>query len=114
MDKYDELIKDNLITYKDFDEFEKYTNFNKEDFDIEIGCGSFFDVTPSKGYSLKDVLVEYVKDDCFLDVVKMLNEDNPDDKIDMNNNFELVEFMIGEYEKLFKIESTGKYYLDME
>ena len=42
MDKYDELIKDNLITYKDFDEFEKYTNFNKEDFDIEIGCGSFF------------------------------------------------------------------------
>ena len=44
----------------------------------------------------------------------MLNEDNPDDKIDMNNNFELVEFMIGDYEKLFKIESTGKYYLDME
>ena len=81
---------------------------------MRLAAVRFFDVTPSKGYSLKDVLVEYVKDDCFLDVVKMLNEDNPDDKIDMNNNFELVEFMIGEYEKLFKIESTGKYYLDME
>lgn len=114
MDKYDKLIKDNLITYKDFDEFEKYTNFNKEDFDIEVGCGSFIDVTPSKYYSLKDVLIECVKDGDVLDVVEMLNEDNPDDKIDMDNNFELVEFMIGEYEKLFKIESTGKYYLDME
>lgn len=103
----DKIVKDNIVEYKDENEFLKYSGLDKEDFNqwairgisddgfIEIfDCyylagdatnGNYMKITDVS--QITDLLLCEIRDSDFNEIVQILNEDNPypDTQIDPNN-----------------------------
>lgn len=108
-----QLIKDNIEVYEDFDDFKKYTNFTREEFNDELEEGLFRDLTPCEGETLLGVLEEEVTDDGFFELEAQLNEDNPDNQTDLNDIDSLIEDYLEMYD-VFYIKSFKKYFVDLD
>lgn len=108
-----QLIKYDVEVYEDFDDFEKYTSYTREDFNDELEKGFFEDLTPCKGGTLLGVLEEQVNDNGFLELEKQLNEDDPDNQTDLNDVDALIEDYLKMY-YVFYIKSENKYFVDLD
>ena len=55
-----EMILNNVIHYKDFEEYEKYNNFNKEDFKEMMEDGNIQEITPGTYNGASDTFTKNV------------------------------------------------------
>ena len=55
-----EMILNNVIHYKDFEEYEKYNNFNKEDFKEMMEDGNIQEITPGTYNGASDTFTKNI------------------------------------------------------
>jgi hypothetical protein len=128
--KLDKIVKENIVEYKDENEFLKYNGLDKDDFNQWIirgfsddGLFEIFDCYSLAGDAtndnymritdvsqITDLLLCEIRDSDFNEIVEALNEDNPNDLTDVNTVANVVELFLEYIHEVatFPIEH-GKY-----
>lgn len=126
----DKIVKENIVEYKDENEFLKYNGLGKDDFNQWIIRGvsddGFFKVFDCYGLAgdatndnytkitdvsqITDLLLCEIRDSDFNEIVEALNEDNPNNLTDVNNVADVLELFFEYVHEVatFPIEH-GKY-----
>lgn len=125
-----ELVKDYIVEYNSEDEYVKENNINLMDWEnwkkqgySDDGFLQIMDCYCLAGNAttgnmvaidnldeVTDLLIEEMEESSFNDIIECLNDDNPENKIDMNNTYECLEVFLGYCSEvaIFK-QTTGKY-----
>lgn len=105
------VVKDNIVEYKDEDEFLKYSGLDKDDFEqwaargwSDDGFWEIFDCYGLAGDATNDnymkitdvsqitnLLLCEIRDSGFNEIIEMLNTDNPDTQVDPNDTVSVLE-----------------------
>ena len=116
-----ELILSNITKYKDFEEFSRYTNIDKEEFKeneangfiVNITCGTYNGATDEftpwriTDDNIIDTLIQALSDlDYYNIIANMVDEDTT------NWNIETFIYELVSIEKIFIIEYTKNIYID--
>lgn len=126
----DEIVKDNIVEYKDENEFLKYNNLDKDEFNqwsiygtsddgllqiIDCYClagdatnDNYMKITSIS--QVTELLLREIEESDFNETIEILNEDDPDNKIDPNNTVKVLEIF---FEYVHEVAvfpcPTGKY-----
>lgn len=126
----DEIVKDNIVEYKDENEFLKYNNLDKDEFNqwsiygtsddgllqiIDCYClagdatnDNYMKITSIS--QITELLLCEIEESGFNEIIEMLNEDDPDNKIDPNDTVKVLEIF---FEYVHEVAvfpcPTGKY-----
>ena len=125
-----EIVKDNIVEYRDENEFLKYNNLDKDEFNqwsiygtSDDGLLRIIDCYYSAGDATNDnyikitsinqiteLLLCEIEESDFNEIIEMLNEDDPDNKIDPNNTVEVLKLFFDYVNEVAVFPCpTGKY-----
>lgn len=130
MNKLTELVKDYIVEYNSEDEYVKenkidlmdWENWKKQGYSddgfiqiMDCYCLAGNAITGNMATidsldEITNLLIEEMEDSDFNDTIELLNDDNPDNKIDMNNTYECLEaFLDYCFEVAIFKQTEGKY-----
>lgn len=130
MNALTELVKDYLVEYNSEDEYLKENDIDPVDWKewkkqgysddgfIQVMDGYCLAGNATTGNMLTidnldeitNLLIEEMEESDFNDTIELLNEDNPENKIDMNNTYECLEAFLDDcFEVAIFKQTEGKY-----